>query len=123
MRLVPVGTEVRVVNQPFVFGWHDGQLYMQPFDVLEDDTRDWKKAQKRLLTRSLAVKLQQQLKAHHEQVDWKLVSSLTLSPRGVPVPITIAGCERRADPRRCGTRAQRAARGLHLGWQVGSADG
>jgi L,D-transpeptidase ErfK/SrfK len=86
--LVPIGTEVRVVNQPFVFGWRDGQLYLQPFDVLEDDTRDWKKAQKRLLTRSLAVKLQQQLQAHHEQVDWKLVSSLTLSPRGLPVPIT-----------------------------------
>ena len=87
--LVPIGTEVRVVNQPFVFGWRDGQLYLQPFDVLEDDTRDWKKAQKRLLTRSLAVKLQQQLQAHHEQVDWKLVSSLTLSPRGLPVPITM----------------------------------
>ena len=86
--LVPIGTEVRVVNQPFVFGWRDGQLYLQPFDVLEDDTRDWKKAQKRLLSRSLAAKLQQQLQAHHEQVDWKLVSSLTLSPRGLPVPIT-----------------------------------
>ena len=42
--MVPIGTQVRVVNQPFVFGWHDGQLYMQAFDVLEDDTRDWKKA-------------------------------------------------------------------------------
>ena len=40
--MVPIGTQVRVVNQPFVFGWGDGQLYMQPFDVLEDDTRDWK---------------------------------------------------------------------------------
>ncbi len=87
--MVPIGTQVRVVNQPFVFGWRDNELYLQPFDVLEDDTRDWKKAQKRLLTRSLAVKLQQQLQAHHEQVDWKLVSSLTLSPRGLPVPITI----------------------------------
>ena len=47
--MVPVGTEVRVVNQPFVFGWRDGQLYMQPFDVLEDDSRDWKKAQKQAL--------------------------------------------------------------------------
>jgi L,D-transpeptidase ErfK/SrfK len=86
--LVPVGTQVRVVNQPFVFGWRDGQLYLQPHDVLEDDTRDWKHAQKKLLTRSLAVRLQQQVQAHHEQVDWNLVSSLTLHPRGVPVPIT-----------------------------------
>jgi len=88
--LVPVGTQVRVVNQPFVFGWRDAQLYLQPFDVLEDDTRDWKKAQKKLLTRSLAARLQQQLRTAHQQVDWTLVSSLTASPRGVPVPITVA---------------------------------
>jgi L,D-transpeptidase ErfK/SrfK len=88
--LIPIGTQVRVVNQPFVFGWRDGQLYLQPFDVLEDDTRDWKKAQKRLLTRSLAARLQQQLRDAHEQVDWKLVSSLTVNPRGLPVPITLS---------------------------------
>jgi L,D-transpeptidase ErfK/SrfK len=87
--LVPIGTQVRVVNQPFVFGWHEDQLYMQPFDVLEDDTRDWAKAQKRLLSRSLAATLQQQLKAHKEQVDWNLVSTLARNPRGVPVPITV----------------------------------
>ena len=88
--IVPIGTEVRVVDQPFVFGWSDGQLYMQPYDVLEDDTRDWSKAQKKLLTRSLAARLQQQVQAHHEQVDWNLVSSLTLHPRGIPVAITMA---------------------------------
>jgi L,D-transpeptidase ErfK/SrfK len=86
--MVPVGTQVRVVNQPFVFGWRDGQLYMQPFDVLEDDTRDWAKAQRRLLSKSLAATLQQQLKAHRTQVDWTLVSALARAPRGVPVPIT-----------------------------------
>lgn len=88
--LVPVGTQVRVVNQPFVFGWRDGQLYMQPYDVLEDDTRDWSKAQRKLLTQSLAARLQQEVKAHHEQVDWQLVSSLARNPRGLPVPITMA---------------------------------
>ena len=44
--MVPIGTEVRVVNQPFVFGWAEGELYMQAYDVMEDDTRDWKNAQK-----------------------------------------------------------------------------
>src|SRR6202050_942548 len=89
--MVPIGTQVRVVNQPFVFGWLDGQLYMQPFDVLEDDTRDWKKAQKKLLTASLARRLQQQVQAHHEQVDWTLGSNLARAARGVPVPITTSG--------------------------------
>jgi L,D-transpeptidase ErfK/SrfK len=88
--MVPIGTEVRVVNQPFVFGWKDGQLYMQAFDVLEDDPRDWKKAQKKLLGKSLAVRLQKELKSHNEQVNWTLVSDLSHSPRGVPVPISLA---------------------------------
>ncbi len=86
--MVPLGTQVRVVNQPFVFGWRDGQLYMQPFGVLEDDTRDWTKAERRLLSKSLATTLQQQLQAHETQVDWTLVSALARAPRGVPVPIT-----------------------------------
>jgi L,D-transpeptidase ErfK/SrfK len=87
---VPVGTQVRVVNQPFVFGWHDGQLYMQAFDVLEDDTRGWKKAPKKLLSQSLAANLQKQLKAHNEQVNWDEVTVLSHDPRGVPVPISLA---------------------------------
>ncbi|HKT71539.1 MAG TPA: L,D-transpeptidase family protein [Steroidobacteraceae bacterium] len=86
--MVPVGTQVRVVNQPFVFGWRDGQLYMQAFDVLEDDPRDWKKAQKKLLTKSLAATLQKQLKSHNEQVNWDLVGRLSHEPRGVPVAIS-----------------------------------
>ncbi len=88
--MVPLGTQVRVVNQPFVFGWRDGQLYMQPFDVLEDDTREWSKAPRRLLSKSLAATLQQQLKARRTQVDWTLVSALARAPRGVPVPITVS---------------------------------
>jgi len=88
--MVPVGTQVRVVNQPFVFGWRDGQLYMQPYDVLEDDSRDWAKAQRKLLTKSLAARLQHQVQEHHEQVDWSQVSALARSPRGIPVPITAA---------------------------------
>jgi L,D-transpeptidase ErfK/SrfK len=86
--MVPIGTQVRVVNQPFEFGWGDGQLYLQPYDVLEDDARDWNKAQRKLLSKELAATLQQQLKSHHQQVDWDLVASLTRTPRGVPVPIS-----------------------------------
>jgi len=88
--MVPLGTKVRVVNQPFVFGWRDDNLYMQPFGVMADDTRDWKKAPRKLLSRSLASTLQKQLKAHGEQVNWDLVSKLSKTPRGVPVSISSA---------------------------------
>ena len=77
-----------MVNQPFVFGWHDGQLYVQAYAVLEDDKRDWQHAEKKLLSKSLAARLQQEVRAHHEQVDWDLVAHLAQSPRAVPVPIT-----------------------------------
>lgn len=88
--MVPVGTQVRVVNQPFVFGWHEGQLYMQAYDVLEDDSRDWKKTSRKLLSTSFAATLQKQLKTRNEQVNWDVVATLTHSPRGVPVPISVA---------------------------------
>lgn len=88
--MIPVGTQVRVVNQPFLFGWGDGQLYLQPLDVLEDDARDWNKAQRRLLSKSLAASLQKDLKSHRQQIDWDLVASLTHDPRGIPVPVSTA---------------------------------
>ena len=88
--MVPIGTKVRVVNQPFVFGWQEGQLYMQPFDVLEDDTRDWKKAPKKLISQSVAATVQKQLKAQNEQINWDVVTAVSHAPRGVPVPVSAA---------------------------------
>jgi len=38
-----------VVNQPYLFGWRDGTLYLQAYAVMEDDSRDWNKNRKRLL--------------------------------------------------------------------------
>jgi L,D-transpeptidase ErfK/SrfK len=81
--LVAVGTPVRVVNQPFVFGWHDDRLYLQAYDVLEDDPRDFRRAQQRLLSKSLA--------ARGATIDWEAVSALSNAPRGIPVPISVAG--------------------------------
>ena len=85
---IPIGTQVRVVNQPFLFGWSDGRLYLQPLDVLEDDERDWSKAQRQLLNKSLSPALLQQLKSHHQQIDWNLVASLAHDPRGIPVSVS-----------------------------------
>jgi L,D-transpeptidase ErfK/SrfK len=87
--MVKVGDKVTVVNQPFVFGWHDGQLYLQAYDVLEDDPRDWDKAQKRLLDRSLAKRIQAQLKEKGESVNWERVSQIGHDPRGIPVSVSL----------------------------------
>jgi L,D-transpeptidase ErfK/SrfK len=87
---IPIGTPVRVVNQPFVFGWHDDQLYLQAYGVLEDDPRDWKNAQKKLLSKDLADRMQKELAARGEQLNWDTVSRLAHDPRGVPVEISRA---------------------------------
>ena len=88
--MVGVGEKVTVVNQPFVFGWHQDQLYLQAYDVLEDDPRDWQKAQKKLITRSLADRIQKQLKSRAEAINWAAVSQVAHTPRGVPVSVSRA---------------------------------
>jgi L,D-transpeptidase ErfK/SrfK len=94
---VPIGTQVRVVNQPFTFGWHEGQLYLQAYDVLEDDPRDWKRAQKKLLSKALAERIQKQLKERKETVNWEAVSKLSHDPRGIPVSISSADASLEAE--------------------------
>ncbi len=89
--MVPDGTPVRVVNQPYLFGWHQGQLYLQAYDVLEDDRRDWAHAQKTLLSHELGPHLQKTLQATGSQIDWQSVAAITRAPRGVPVPVTGKG--------------------------------
>lgn len=90
-QMVPDGAQVRVVNQPFVFGWHDGQLFLQAYTVLEDDSRDWQKAQKKLLSRALSPRLQAALKSAGTSVDWQAVAGMTHAPRGIPVPVSGQG--------------------------------
>ena len=87
-KMVPLGTKVTVVNQPFVFGWHEGRLHLQAYTVLEDDPRNWQKAQKTLLAKSLSPRLQKLLKASGTSVDWAAVSGVAHQPRGVVVPVS-----------------------------------
>jgi L,D-transpeptidase ErfK/SrfK len=85
---VPLGTQVRVVNQPFLFGWHDGQLYLQAYTVFEDDARNWTKAQKALLMKSMSPRLEKLLKASGTSIDWEAVTRVAQAPRGVAVPVS-----------------------------------
>ena len=86
---IPIGTQVRVVNQPFLFGWHDGRLYLQAYTVFEDDSRNWSKAQQALLRKSLAPRLEKLLKAAATQIDWEAVTRVANAPRGLAVPVSV----------------------------------
>ena len=109
---------MRVVNQPFVFGWHDGALHIQAFDVLEDDPRDWKKAQAKLLNKALAERIQQELKTRKEKIDWDAVSKLTHDPRGIP-GVGVRRARSARQHRRDGDpRAEQGGAGRNLGWHL-----
>jgi L,D-transpeptidase ErfK/SrfK len=85
--MVPLNTQVRVVNQPVVFGWHAGQLYMQAFGSLEDDTRSSGKNLPRLL-KALGPHAQEDLKRRDLVLDPDLMQALAANPRGIPVSVT-----------------------------------
>lgn len=85
---VPLGTQVRVVNQPFLFGWHHGQLYLQAYTVFEDDSRNWSKAQKALLLKSMSPRLEKLLRAAGAKIDWNAVTQVANAPRGLAVPVS-----------------------------------
>ncbi len=86
--LIPIGTKVTVVNQPYLFGWRDGTLYLQAYAALEDDSRDLLKNRKRLLEQLLNPKLRPKIAALDKDIDWTRVQDLAHKPRGVPVPVT-----------------------------------
>jgi L,D-transpeptidase ErfK/SrfK len=86
--LIPIGTQVTVVNQPYVFGWRDGTLYLQAYAVMEDDSRNWSKDRKRLLAKLLQPKQRGKIAQHDAEIDWQRVGDLAHSPRAVPVPVT-----------------------------------
>jgi L,D-transpeptidase ErfK/SrfK len=83
-----VGTQVTVVNQPFVFGWHEGQLVLQAYGAQEDDKRDWEKSHAKLLSRSLSPQIQKQLDAQQEAIDWQRVGHIAQDPRGLVLSVT-----------------------------------
>jgi L,D-transpeptidase ErfK/SrfK len=86
--LIPIGTKVTIVNQPYEFGWRDGTLYLQAYAVMEDDKRDWDKNRKQLLARLLSPKLRQNIEVHDNEIDWQRVGELAHSPRALAVPVT-----------------------------------
>ncbi len=87
-KAVPLGTAVRVVNQPFLFGWHEGRLYVQAYTVFEDDTRNWSKAPKTQLMKSMTPQLQKLIKDSHAEIDWDAVAQVIKAPRGLAVPVS-----------------------------------
>ena len=85
---VPIGTPVRVVNQPYLLGWQGDTLYVQAYGAFEDDKRAWQHGPESLLRKASKSPLWQRIRAHDGEIDWDLARKLSQTPRGVPVAVT-----------------------------------
>src|SRR3984893_14929181 len=86
--LIPIGTKVTVVNQPYLFGSRDGAVHVQAYAGMEDDSRECSRNPKRCVDQLLSPKLLKRVSVQDNGIDWQRIGDLAHSPRAVPVPIT-----------------------------------
>ena len=80
---VPVGTDVRIINQPYLAGWQDGLLYLEAHEPLAEDARRWK-GSLAPMERVVAAAAEDAPDA----VDWQQAQEVARQVRGIPVPIS-----------------------------------
>jgi L,D-transpeptidase ErfK/SrfK len=87
--LVPDGTKVTVVNQPYQLGWHGDRLLLQAYEPLEDDKRDWSDVAKALRqkTRKPTTALWKKVAQHSAAIDWDQVRQAAAEPSGIAIPV------------------------------------
>jgi len=88
---LPVGVEVRVVNEPFIYGWQGDALYVQAYPVLEDDEREHADGAGMLLNAAISNELFQKVKQQGAGLDLELVAALVDARQGIAVPVTRRG--------------------------------
>ncbi|HSN70232.1 MAG TPA: L,D-transpeptidase family protein [Steroidobacteraceae bacterium] len=86
-----VGVDVRVVNQPFVYGWQGGALYVQSYQVLEDDEREQADGAGIVLNAAISNDLWQRVKQHNAGLDLELLGQVIEAAQGIAVPVTRKG--------------------------------
>ncbi len=86
---VPLGTQLRVVNQPVLFGRAGEDVLVQPYGALEDDKRDWSGGARKLMEKSMPEATRKVIKEDKLTIDWDRMHALLTAPRGVPVSITV----------------------------------
>ncbi|BBL76847.1 L,D-transpeptidase family protein [Methylomagnum ishizawai] len=78
-RQTPVKTPVRIVNQPYLLGWHKGQLYLEAHEPHEE-------LNAKALQATLQAKLKEIEKKGHA-LDWPKIEATVAEARGIPVPV------------------------------------
>lgn len=82
---VPLGTPVRIVNQPWKLGWGDTRLYFEAHQPLEEDTRSKDRGLTALTELVVAATARREA-----EIDWDVLETVLRESLGVPLP---AGAE------------------------------
>jgi L,D-transpeptidase ErfK/SrfK len=80
---VPVGTPVRIINEPYLAGWRNGQLYLEAHQPLSEDTKRWNGSLKPM-EQAVAAKVADS----PHKVNWEKAGMTAREARGIPVPVT-----------------------------------
>ncbi len=79
---VKVGTQVEIVNQPYLIGWRHNMLYLEAHKPLTDKRKIHSK-----LKLSVLKQLKKQAKKTTTAVDWEKVEKTLELANGIPTPI------------------------------------
>jgi L,D-transpeptidase ErfK/SrfK len=83
--MVPKGTPVHIVDQPYLAGWHDGRLMFTAYVPLEEQGGDWLAALE-LLDRRMKEAPESGSKA---AIDWGRVARITRDGMGIAFPVQV----------------------------------
>jgi L,D-transpeptidase ErfK/SrfK len=84
---VPVGTPVRIINEPYITGMHQGQLHLQAYRPLQEEASVWKGSDKPAVTR-----VQQAAQAtgmDEGAIDWPRVTRAVTASFGYPISVNL----------------------------------
>lgn len=80
-----VGTQVKIIHQPYLTAWDGNMLYLEANDPLEK----WASS-KWSLQKQAKKDLRLLAKKHHVEVDWNKVDSVLERANGMPTPVLIS---------------------------------
>ncbi|HFC54033.1 MAG TPA: L,D-transpeptidase, partial [Gammaproteobacteria bacterium] len=81
---VPIGTPVRIIEQPYKAGWLDGVLYLEAHPLLEESAKDPDTA----FNLTPVVKVITAARGEIQmEPDWEKLQRVAREQRGIPVPV------------------------------------
>lgn len=80
--MVGVGTQVRIVNQPYKLGQHQGKLYLEAHPYLSEDTEQFRENLTSIVSMLIDITEEKEY-----VVDWGLAKQVIKDMKGVPVVI------------------------------------